>query len=168
MKIPELIVTQLRCSEQVDLGDVIIQILVRAGRKNPYRILFPKTDRSGRTELSRADFVGQFRDHWQEGLMDYDGSPETADPVVEVSLFDPSWLLQNRRLALAWPLLKHERTKWSSRKEEYKYRISCRNEQFSGTIISVNLETTCTFEYHVKWYGKERSSRSWLGWLLKT
>ena len=76
------------------------------------------------------------------GLMDYNGTPETADPVVEVSLFDPSWLIENRKLALAWPLLEHEKERWVSREEQYNYMVNNRNSQFSCATTSVNLHET--------------------------
>jgi hypothetical protein len=131
------------------LDGIIVEMEIRAGRKNPYFVRFPKTDASGCAELTRADFVGQFEDHWEEGLMDYDGSVESALPTVEVRLFDPTWSRANRRLALAWPLLKNERLKWSSREEEYEDRVSCRNLEFSAEPISVDLERARVVELTV-------------------
>ncbi len=73
------------------------------------------------------------------GLMDYDGSIESANQVVEISLFDPTWLIENKKLAMAWPLLKHEKTKWKSREEQYNSMTSCRNKEFSFQPFPVDL-----------------------------
>lgn len=142
MKIPELITVHVESPGESDLSGIIVELMVTTGRKNPYRIYFPKTDGSGVATLTRDDFVGQFTDHWEAGLMDYSGNPESADSTVRVALYDPSWSLENRDAALAWPLLKHERTKCSSRDEQYRYRTSSRNKEFLVSPIMVDLEST--------------------------
>jgi hypothetical protein len=141
MKIPEQIRVRIECETDCDLSSLIVELTVRAGRKNPYRIYFPKTDSSGTATLTRDDFVGQFRDHWEAGLMDHDGTPETADSVVRVGLYDPTWSRENPDAALAWPLLKHESLEWSSRQEQYLYRTTTRNTDYVVTPIEVDLET---------------------------
>jgi hypothetical protein len=142
MKVPERVTVRVSCDGASDLSCLIVELTVSAGRKNPYRIYFPQTDRSGVTTLTRDDFIGQFQDHWEAGIMDYDGSPETAAPLVRVSLYDPSWALRDPAAALAWPLLPHERTKWSSREQEYKHRTSTRNADFVASSVMVDLEET--------------------------
>jgi hypothetical protein len=142
MKIPERIQVRVDSDGEADLSGFIVELTVRAGRKNPYRIYFPKTDNRGFATLTRDDFIGQFRDHWESGLMDHDGSPETAESLVRVGLYDPWWSIENADAALAWPLLTHERTKWSSRKEQYRYRTSTRNTDFAASPIDVDLEKT--------------------------
>jgi hypothetical protein len=132
---------RVECEEEGDLSDLLVMMVVRAGSKNPYRIGFPKTDRSGRASLSRDDFIGQFTDHWEGALMDHDGTPDTAGSVVRVELYDPRWSLEHREAALAWPLLTHERTKWRSREEQYRYRTSSRNLEFVASPVEVNLDT---------------------------
>lgn len=149
MNLPEQLVLRVEAAGNNDLSGIIVQMKVRAGRKNPYFIYFPKTDLDGVARLSREDFVGQFKDHWEIGLMDYNGTPESADPAVEVSLFNPSWLIKNRKLALAWPLLEHEKRRWSSREEQYNYMVNNRNSHFSCAAISVDLEKTPQFVLRV-------------------
>ena len=139
MNVPERLTVQLQSQSADDLSGLIVEFKVIAGRKNPYFIRFPKTDSFGRAELTRDEFIGQFKDHREMGLMDYDGSIESASPVVEASLFDPAWSINNRKLALAWPLLAHERAKWSSREQEYAYRISCRNPLFAAEAARADL-----------------------------
>ncbi|HEX7190120.1 MAG TPA: hypothetical protein VF381_00985 [Thermoanaerobaculia bacterium] len=129
-------------TDETDLSGLIVELTVTTGRKNPYHIDFPKTDASGLAILTRADFIGQFTDHWESGLMDHSGTPESADSTVRVALYDPSWSLANRDAALAWPLLTHERTKWSSRDEQYRYRTSSRNLEFLASPITVDLART--------------------------
>jgi hypothetical protein len=142
MNIPETIFAQVSCKSCTDLGDIIIQLKVKAGRKNPYYIYFPKTESSGKTSLTRDDFIGQFKDHWEMGLMDYDGTPETANSVVEFTLFDPTWLVENKKLALVWPLLNHEKTKWKNRGQQYTFMTNCRNLEFKCRSIKVDLTKT--------------------------
>jgi hypothetical protein len=142
MNVPELITVRIVSSEDLDLSGIIVELTVTAGKKNPYHIYFPKTDRSGAATLTREDFIGQFEDHWESGLMDHGGAPESAESYVQVSLYDPSWSRANPKLALAWPLLKNERKKWLSREEEYESRISSRNGEFSASTMLVDLHQT--------------------------
>jgi hypothetical protein len=142
MKIPEEIKVRVICDGESDMSGVVVEVIVSTGKKNPYMIYFPKTDRSGVATLTRADFTGQFTDHWQESLMDHSGTLEDAQPVVRVGLYDLAPSLENRDVVMAWPLLKHERTKWSSRDEEYHYRTSSRNADFLLSPIMVDLEKT--------------------------
>jgi hypothetical protein len=143
MKVPEQIQIRIDCKSEPDLSGFIVELTVKAGRKNPYRIYFPLTDYRGVARLKRDDFLGQFTDHWEGGLMDHDGSLDTADPIVQVALYDPQWSIENGAAALAWPLLKHERTKWASREEEYRHRTSTRNMEFVASRIDVDLQKTC-------------------------
>jgi hypothetical protein len=142
MRVPEQIRAHVNCAGETDLSGIIVQLTVRAGHKNRYRIQFPKTDSSGVATLTRDDFIGQFEDHWESGIMDNNGRPETAVSLVRVDLYDPQWSIDNPAAALAWPLLAHERTKWSSREEQYRYRISTRNREFAVVPIDVDLEKT--------------------------
>lgn len=142
MNLPEDIVLAIATNGNKDLFGVTVQMTVKAGRKNPYVIYFPKTDSDGVARLSKQEFVGQFKDHWKIGAMDYDGTPENADPEVEISLFDRSWLIENRELALVWPLLDHEKKHWASREQQYEYMVNNKNSHFSCETILVNLEKT--------------------------
>lgn len=150
MKLPHKIKVILESDKDADLRDIIVQLKVRAGNKNPYYIYFPKTNRSGASTLTQEDFIGQFKDHWEKGLMDYNGDINSANPNLEVSIFDPTWLLKNRKLALAWPLLKYEEIKWRTRKEQYEYMIGCKNKDFKGTPIMINLEKESEFKMSIK------------------
>jgi hypothetical protein len=149
MRVPEFISTRVRSKDGTPVEGLIVTLRVSAGTKNPYLIHFPKTDQSGEARLTREDFVGQFTDHWESGLMDYNGTVEQAGPVVQASLFDPTWSLENPALAFAWPLLAHERTKWSSRREEYEYRVSCRNLHYVGPVVDADLHSTSRIDLEV-------------------
>lgn len=107
--------------------------------------------------MDADDFRGQFDDHFEEALMDYDGSFETASSVAAVSLFDPTWSLQNRQLGLAWPLVKNERKKWRSRAEQYEHSITCRNSLFD---CSPTLSTSIQFRMFSSWCGLAPSEPS--------
>ena len=97
MKLPEKIYLQVTNKKETKVKDIIVQLKVRSGTKNPYYIFFPKTDEDGESILSLNDFSGQFEDHFEAGLMDYNGSIKTANSEVEVSLFDPAWMKKTRK-----------------------------------------------------------------------
>lgn len=150
MIIPSKIVCYVRREDGRDPSGIVLQLTVRSGHRNPYQILMPKTQLSGRTELSRDDFVGQFEDHWEYALMDHNGTLVGADSVATVSLFDRSQFLSSRELLLAWPLLTHERKHWQSREQWFEYYASCRNHEFEGPLASTNLEITPEFVYVIR------------------
>jgi hypothetical protein len=58
MKIPEEAKVRVVCDVEQDLSGVIVELTVSTGKKNPYSIYFPKTDRSGVAILTRDDFIG--------------------------------------------------------------------------------------------------------------
>lgn len=150
MKVPDQLTVRVSAPHEADLSGFIVELTVTAGRKNPYRIYFPKTDPSGVATLARNDFTGQFTDHWEGGLMDHDGTLKSAEPLVKVGLYDASWSIANREASLAWPLLSHERTKWRSRAEQYHYRTTSRNNEFDASPIVVDLEKTMEFALPVR------------------
>jgi hypothetical protein len=128
--LPPVINIEVTCETHADLSGLIVELNMPVGRKNPYHIFSPKTDSTGRASITAEDFRGQFEDHWEQGLMDYDGSIESASGHVRVELFDPKRMRENLRFCIAWPLLKNERRTWASRGEQVEYFLSCRNESF--------------------------------------
>ena len=139
MTLPPQIELRARCSEASDLSDIIFEMQITAGSKNPYRILFPKTTRDGRAVLIASEIVGQFADHWEMALMDYNGTLEDAVEVATLRLFDPASVREHYADLLAWPLFTHERSRWDSRREFLDDLLSCRNEQFTFSGLSVRL-----------------------------
>lgn len=150
MIVPDRIVAHVRCEDGGDPSDLVLQLTVQSGHRNPYRILMPRSELSGRTELSRDDFVGQFKDHWEAAIMDHNGTPESAEPVVTVTLFDQMQFLASEELLLAWPLFTHERKRWRSREQWFGYYASCRNREFVGTRASADLGNSPEFVYVVR------------------
>jgi hypothetical protein len=150
MELFENIYLQIECKKETDLKGLIVQLKVRSGNKNPYYIFFPKSDGKGKSQLSRNDFIGQFEDHFEMGLMDYNGSIQTANPSIEVSLFDPTWMLNNKKLYMAWPLLKNEKPNWNSREEKYNYMVSCTNLEFKMKPFIIDIEKSTTIFIDVK------------------
>ncbi|WP_156844544.1 hypothetical protein [Leptospira wolffii] len=126
----------------MNLEEIIIQFEVFSGSKNSYSILFPKTKRNGEAILDKIDFVEQFNSHFEIGLMDYNGTIETANPIVEVSLFNPKRIKNQKDQIMALPLTSYERKYWKNAKERYDYLISCRNNKFKADLIKVNIEET--------------------------
>jgi hypothetical protein len=152
MKLPKKINVQLVSDSPINLDGLIVMLKVKSGTKNPYYIQFPKTNLQGVAQLTQEDFIGQFMDHFEEALMDYNGTIESAEPIVEISLFDPTWTMKNKKLALAYPLFKHEATKWKTRKAEYNNRITCRNLEFSDSPLGVDIENTDVIKFKVVRY----------------
>jgi hypothetical protein len=115
---------------------------ITTGAKNPYHILFPKTSQDGHSVLSAADVAGQFTDHWEMALMDYSGTLESANDIVMLRLFDSTGIREHYDELLAWPLLPHEETRWPSRQQFLDYLLSCRNDQFTFSGITIRLPET--------------------------
>ena len=146
MTLPPQIELRARCAEADDLFGLIFRMQISAGYKNPYGILFPKTDSAGHTRLTAEDIKGQFTDHWEEALMDYNGSIEDANELVTIRLWDPALLREGYDELLAWSLFTHQRARWQSRREYLDYMASCRNDEFRFDGISVHLpETTLLY-----------------------
>ncbi len=146
MTVPPQIELRAGCAEASDLSDLVFEMQITAGSKNPYCILFPKTTRDGRSALSAEDIAGQFTDHWEMALMDYNGTLDDAVDVVTLRLFDPASVRERYTNLLAWPLFTHERTHWQSRQQFLDHLLTCRNEQFTFAGISVRFpETTLIY-----------------------
>ena len=146
MTLPPQIELRARCADAGDLSGLIFRMQITAGYKNPYGIFFPKTDSAGHTRLTTEDIKGQFTDHWEEALMDYNGSVEDANELVTIHLWDPRPLRQDPEQALGWPLFSYEKTRWRSLREWFDYMASCRNDEFTFGGISIRLpETTLLY-----------------------
>ena len=146
MTLPPQFELRARCADADDLSGIIFEMQITAGYKNPYTITFPKTDSAGHTKLTGEEIRGQFRDHWDMALMDYNGSIEEANDVVTIRLFDPMPLREGYERLLSWPLFAHESTRWHSRREWLDYMASCRNDQFAFGGIATRLpETTLLY-----------------------
>jgi hypothetical protein len=139
MTLPPIIALKVNCPEGGDLSGLIFEMRITAGTKNLFYICFPKTSADGTTSITAEDFRGQFDDHYEWGLMDYNGTVETAGDLVGILLFDPRPLTKHRAEILRWPLFKHERTVWRSRQERIDYFLSCRNREFYFFEESVRI-----------------------------
>ena len=142
MTLPPQIELRARCAQADDLSDLIFRMQITAGYKNPYGIFFPKTDSVGHTRLTAEDIKGQFTDHWEEALTDYNGSIEDANELVTIRLWDPAQFREGYDELLAWPLFTYERTRWQSRRDYLDYMASCRNDEFTFEGISLRLPGT--------------------------
>lgn len=72
--------------------------------------------------------------------MDHAGSAETADPIVRIGVYDPSWSSGTEMRRLRGRLLSRQRTKWASREEQYRYGTSSRNLEFMAKPTTADLE----------------------------
>lgn len=130
MILPAEIRLQASCHGSTDLSGLIFELTLHSGTKNKFHIYFPKTDSSGLAVLTSDDFKGQFADHFEMGLMDYNGTIETADQRVTLTLFDRVKMAKNKANIAVWPLLRHERAQWRSRDDKLEYFLSARNDEF--------------------------------------
>jgi hypothetical protein len=142
MKLPDKITVAAKRSDGTPVCRVIVTLEVRSGTKNPYFIDFPMTDDAGFASISSADFRGQYEDHWEQGVMDYNGRIEDASSLIVVSLFDTRHLRANRRLAAAWPLLKNEIGKWTDRNQKVDYYLGSENERWALQPFSHDLDAS--------------------------
>ena len=149
MRVPQIIAVQVVSAGAADLGNLIVQIKIDPGYRNAYFICLPKTDKAGKSEIRRDDFKGQYEDHFEIGLMDYAGALNQQGPMVEVSLFDDTWVRENKHLALTWPLLTHQKRNWSSRQAHYDHMVSSNNRAFQCRPIKVDLHETSTIQLPV-------------------
>ncbi len=145
MKLPERIEIQVVCDGESNLGDIIVQMTVRAGTKNPFLIYFPKTNKEVKTSITAIDFKDQVDFQYTMGLMDYNGSIETAAQVVSIDLglrFRNKSLEDKRFIEIIRKrshLQGYERLKWSSSDEMVSYYLSCRNDEFNTKPQSVEI-----------------------------
>jgi hypothetical protein len=130
MTLPSVIQIKVDCPEGGDLSGLIFQMRVTAGTKNQYYISFPKTTAAGETSISAEDFCGQFADHHEMGLMDYNGTVEMAGNLVGIDLFDSRPMMKLRKQLSHGPLPRHQQTMWRSRQERMDYFLSSRNSEF--------------------------------------
>jgi hypothetical protein len=130
MTLPPIIKLIIDCPEGGDLSGLIFQMQVSSGTKNPFYIRFLKTATDGASQITADDFRGQFNDHYEMGLMDFNGSIETAGEMVRLALFDPQNMSEQQAVLSRWPLFKHEQKVWQSRREFIDYHLSCCNRDF--------------------------------------
>jgi hypothetical protein len=144
MKLPSQIDIQLVCDNENKLDGLIVQMTVRAGTKNPFLIYFSKTNKEGQTSITAIDFKDQVDFQITMGIMDYNGSIETASQVVNIDLGLPyrKELLEDKRFLESIRkgyLQGYERLKWSSSAEMVSYYLSSRNNEFITKPQSVEL-----------------------------
>jgi len=139
MKLPSQIDIQVVCNDEKNLGDIIVRMIVRSGSKNPFQVYFPKTNKEGRTSITASEFRDQFDSHYEIGLMDYNGSIETASQVAAFDLQYQDKLYPSLEIARKRPLLGYERLKWQTSGEMIAYFLSCRNSEFFTEPQSVEI-----------------------------
>lgn len=130
MNVPSVFSLRVECPQGGDLGGLIFLMGVTAGTKNGYHIMFPKTAADGTAQITAQDFRAQFKDHGDMFIMDYNGSVETASDIVTFELYDQGLMERGQSQISRWPLSKHERTLWKSRKQFIEYLLSARNREF--------------------------------------
>jgi hypothetical protein len=150
MKLPDTLTIRAKGTPGTDVSGIIFELTVVSGTKNRYYIILPKTDSGGIACLTSQQFRGQFEDHWEAGVMDYNGTVDTAIPTVTVRLLEKNRIEQNLHVLRAWPLLKNERKWWNSREEKLQYWLSCRNDRMSMQPTSWQIENSFDIELEVR------------------
>ena len=139
MELPSRIDIQVVCDGESNLGDIIVRMTVRAGTKNPFLIEFPKTNKEGKTSITAVEFKDQVDFQSAMGVMDYNGSIETASQVVSIDLdsrYKDELFLEISRKGY---LNGHERLKWAYSDEKISYYLSCTNGKFYTKPQSVEI-----------------------------
>lgn len=154
MKLPERIDIQVVCDGEGNLGDIIVQMTVRAGTKNPFLIYFPKTNKEGKTSITDIDFKDQVDFQITMGLMDYNGSIETASQVVSIDLGLPyrDKSPEDKRfleIIRKSHLQGYERLKWLSSDEMVSYYLSSRNDEFNTKPQSVEIRSNEIIQFAI-------------------
>ena len=142
MELPSKIDIQVVCDGEINLGDVIVRMTVRAGTKNPFLIEFPKTNKEGKTSITAIEFKDQVDFQSAMGVMDYNGSIETASQVVSIDLdlrYKDELLVKFLEISRKGYLDGYERLKWASSDEKISYYLSCRNGKFYTKPQSVEI-----------------------------
>lgn len=139
MILPPIFTLQVDGPQNSDLSGLIFGIRIASGTKNLYHIYFPKTSANGKAQLTTEAFRGQFNDHGETFIMDYNGSIEAASDIVNLELYDPRLLVKAKEQISLWPLSKYEKSVWKSRQEMLDYFLSCRNQEFYFFEESVHV-----------------------------
>jgi hypothetical protein len=150
MNLPSKIDLQVVCAGESNLSDIIARITVHAGSKNPYYIYFPKTNNDGRTSISADEFMEQFDSHYEIGLMDYNGSFETASQVVDIDIHYQNFLYPSLDIAYKRPLLEYEKHRWQSSKEMIAYYLSCQNDKYFADPQAVEIRPNELIRFKVR------------------
>jgi hypothetical protein len=160
MKLPNTLTVRAKGTPGMDVSGIIFELTVASGTKNPYHIIFPKTDARGVARLSSEQFRGQFEDHWENGLMDYNGTVDSAIPTIIVQLLEKSRIRHNLHILRALPLLKNERQWWSSREEKLQYCLSYRNDQLAMEPTLWEIENRSDIEVEIRANGSRCTGKS--------
>ena len=129
---------------------LVFSMRVITGQRNPYNILFPKTDVDGIAKLKAEDIQGQFEDCHSEDLMGHFGTLSDASQEVVFSLLDATVLRGSLPQATLWPLMPYEAKKWQSRQAKVQYLLSARNCSYERHEVPLNLPVHGSVQLQVK------------------
>lgn len=152
MQLPTKVTIRATLDSREPVANVVFQMTLTTGRKNPYNIAFAKTGADGTSQLSADEIQGQFQDHWEADLMGHSGTLDEASQEVSLALLDVATLRRNLSSALSWPLLEFERTRWESRQHQIDYLLSSANESYSfpSCQILVPVDAVTVLELQVR------------------
>jgi hypothetical protein len=128
-----------KCSDQ-RLGNIILQLKIKAGTKNDYYIFFYKTNIQGESCLHKSDIYEQFKVNQEIFMMDYNGTIETANPIVEISLLEIELFRKSLSIIRTLGLSSYDKKLWNNIDEKIDYFLSSDNDKFLLEPIHVDFE----------------------------
>lgn len=131
---PEKVIIQLVDSQGASLKmpGICVAMKLKSGSKNPYIIMFPFTDDNGVTTMLRSEVSEQIASTNNYFPMDYKGSIDKCEPIVEFSLFDNRQYRSALDKIRKSPLSKYEQKRWKSRQEAISYILGNKNDGWNA------------------------------------
>ena len=154
MQLPSLLSLTVHDCRGRPVAGLIIAMRITTGQRNPYSILFPKTDETGATKLTAEEVQGRFEDCISEDLMGHFGTLSDASQTVVLSLLEINQLRENLSVLRNWPLMPYEATNWLSREAKLRYLLSARNSSYACQEVSLTLSPRGEIQLQVEpWHG---------------
>lgn len=134
---PEKITIQLVDNQgaALKIPGIFIAMKLKSANKNPYIIMLPFTNDSGVTTLLRSEVSEQIASTNSYFPMNYKGSIDECEPIVEFNLFDNRQYKSALDKIRKSPLTKYEKKRWKSRQEVISYILSNKNDGWIANRI---------------------------------
>jgi len=108
---------------------------LKFGSKNPYFIMLPFTNNNGIATFLHSEGSEQIASTNSYFPMNYKGSIDECEPVVEFSLFDNRQYKSALDKIRKSPLSKYEEKRWKTRQEVISYILSNKNDCWTANRI---------------------------------
>jgi hypothetical protein len=115
--LPETVIVNIvdPSSNQIDLKNIIIKIILFARYKNNYHLIPFITDSEGISSILKADLIYEIQSSYDSGLMDY-APIDSCSPNVEIRIASTDEIDRaiNARTNIYTRLLSGEQNRWDS------------------------------------------------------